>query len=78
MEQKYLEQERKVKEANYKDLGWDNGRITDTEEQKNCLLLQHNVMTSGHKFDVSGNNRGSKNIHGCNTCKWFSYYDCSD
>lgn len=77
-EKSFAIKETEVVQAGYLNLGWDNGRMQNTIEQANCYSLGHNKLGEGKMFDVQGNFRGSKNIHGCNVCKWFSYYDCSD
>ena len=75
-EESFKKAEDRVKLLGHKYLGWDNGRSRNTEEQNDCFAYGHS--SKGFMFDVQGNARGSKNIHGCNECMWYSYYDCSD
>lgn len=68
--------ELEVKSAGYTDFGWENGwgKFTPAEIIE-CHILDHtgnNVI-----FDIQANNSGSKNIRGCNLCKYYTYYDCS-
>lgn len=75
-EEDYVAKESEVSRLGYKDLGWDNGRLRQAPEQAECQQSGH--RKAGLTFDVQGNARGSKNIYGCNECRWFAYYDCSD
>jgi len=65
--------DRKLKEANYKSLGWANGWGEKyPEEIEKCVELKH------HRNDVSHNMRGTENTVSCDICKIYYKYDCSD
>ncbi len=78
--QTYVDKEQECIDSGMTFLGWDNGRANLPEEVKACREKEHHNWPKhpGLMFDVQGNDRGSANIHGCNECRWYSKYDCSD
>lgn len=79
MEEKYKEFLREVEGMGYENLGWANGWAKDPEILGECKEAGHNgVPGNPHKFGATKNQRGSENLVGCHTCKYYYKYDCSD
>ena len=67
----YEDREAQCVAEEYEFLGWANGWGETPEKQVKCREQDHK------RFDVQGNDSGSANIQGCETCKIYSKYDCS-
>jgi len=76
MEDRFTKAEEFVKSENYTDLGWQNGWNDNPQIVKDCH--KNHICDSKLKFDIQGNQRGSKNIVYCTQCTYYYKYDCSD
>lgn len=76
--QAYIDKEAECEDESYEFLGWENGWGVTPDVKQACRIAEHYKLEPRVTFDIQANDRGSANIRGCELCRWYSKYDCSD